>query len=46
MSVFFVVFCYVIFEVFYDLMFNEDSEIIDFYLEDFEVDLNGKKFVW
>lgn len=33
-------------EVFHDLMLNEDSEIIDFYPEDFEVDLNGKKFAW
>ncbi|KLU83375.1 5'-3' exoribonuclease 2 [Magnaporthiopsis poae ATCC 64411] len=32
--------------VFHDLMMNEDSEIIDFYPEDFEVDLNGKKFAW
>ena len=33
-------------EVFHDLMLNEDSEIIDFYPEDFEIDLNGKKFAW
>ncbi|KAI9149131.1 5'-3' exoribonuclease 2 [Paramyrothecium foliicola] len=33
-------------EVFHDLMLNKDSEIIDFYPEDFEVDLNGKKFAW
>lgn len=33
-------------EVFHDLMTNEDSEIIDFYPEDFEIDLNGKKFAW
>jgi 5'-3' exoribonuclease 2 len=33
-------------EVFHDLMLNEDSEIIDFYPEDFDVDLNGKKFAW
>lgn len=33
-------------EVFHDLMTNEDSEIIDFYPEDFEVDLNGKKMAW
>lgn len=33
-------------EVFHDLMLNEDSEIIDFYPEDFELDLNGKKFAW
>jgi len=32
--------------VFHDLMLEEDSEIIDFYPEDFEVDLNGKKFAW
>lgn len=33
-------------EVFHDLMTNEDSEIIDFYPEDFDIDLNGKKFAW
>lgn len=33
-------------EVFHDLMTNQDSEIIDFYPEDFEVDLNGKKMAW
>ena len=33
-------------EVFHPLMLNEDSEIIDFYPEDFEVDLNGKKMAW
>ncbi|TPX15223.1 uncharacterized protein E0L32_004781 [Thyridium curvatum] len=33
-------------EVFHDLMLNQDSEIIDFYPEDFEVDLNGKKMAW
>jgi 5'-3' exoribonuclease 2 len=33
-------------EVFHDLMTNEDSEIIDFYPEEFEVDLNGKKMAW
>lgn len=33
-------------EVFHDLMTNKDSEIIDFYPEDFEVDLNGKKMSW
>lgn len=33
-------------EVFHDLMTQEDSEIIDFYPEDFEVDLNGKKMAW
>ncbi|KAI9898168.1 hypothetical protein N3K66_006528 [Trichothecium roseum] len=33
-------------EVFHDLMLNEDSDIIDFYPEDFEVDLNGKKMAW
>lgn len=33
-------------DVFHDLMTNEDSEIIDFYPEDFDVDLNGKKMVW
>jgi 5'-3' exoribonuclease 2 len=33
-------------EAFHDLMLNPDSEIIDFYPEDFEVDLNGKKMAW
>ncbi|KKF94652.1 5'-3' exoribonuclease 2 [Ceratocystis platani] len=33
-------------EVFHDLMLNEESDIIDFYPEDFEVDLNGKKMAW
>lgn len=33
-------------EVFHDLMTNKDSEIIDFYPEEFEIDLNGKKMAW
>ncbi|KAK3997076.1 exoribonuclease 2 [Cladorrhinum sp. PSN332] len=33
-------------EVFHDLMTNEDSDIIDFYPEEFEIDLNGKKMAW
>ncbi|KAK2070903.1 hypothetical protein P8C59_005364 [Phyllachora maydis] len=33
-------------EVFHDLMTNEESDIIDFYPEDFVVDLNGKKMAW
>lgn len=33
-------------EIFHPLMSNPDSEIIDFYPEDFAVDLNGKKFAW
>lgn len=32
--------------VFRSLMEDEDSEIIDFYPEDFPIDLNGKKFAW
>ena len=33
-------------EPFQDLMTNPDSEIIDFYPEEFPIDLNGKKFAW
>ncbi|KAK1656507.1 XRN 5'-3' exonuclease N-terminus-domain-containing protein [Colletotrichum godetiae] len=33
-------------EVFHDLMLNEDSNVIDFYPSDFEIDLNGKKMAW
>ncbi|KAL9565336.1 hypothetical protein ACKAV7_010425 [Fusarium commune] len=33
-------------EVFHDLMLNPESNIIDFYPEDFEIDLNGKKMAW
>lgn len=33
-------------EAFHDLMTNEQSEIIDFYPEEFEIDLNGKKMAW
>ena len=33
-------------EVFHPLMTTASSEIIDFYPEDFEVDLNGKKMAW
>jgi 5'-3' exoribonuclease 2 len=33
-------------EIFHDLMSNPNSEIIDFYPEDFPLDLNGKKFAW
>ncbi|KAG6104861.1 5'-3' exoribonuclease 2 [Claviceps sp. LM454 group G7] len=32
--------------VFHPLMTEKDSEIIDFYPEDFAVDLNGKKMAW
>ncbi|KAG9805951.1 hypothetical protein KCU98_g22652, partial [Aureobasidium melanogenum] len=32
--------------VFHPLMTDEDSDIKDFYPEDFVVDLNGKKFAW
>jgi len=31
---------------FQDLMTNPESEIIDFYPENFPIDLNGKKFAW
>ena len=33
-------------KIFHPLMSEPDSEIIDFYPEDFPVDLNGKKFAW
>ncbi|KAM0789101.1 hypothetical protein ACM66B_003157 [Microbotryomycetes sp. NB124-2] len=33
-------------EPFQQLMIKEDSPIIDFYPEDFEIDMNGKKMIW
>lgn len=33
-------------EVFRNLMTHEDSDILDFYPEEFPIDLNGKKFAW
>lgn len=33
-------------EAFHPLMTDDDSDIKDFYPEDFHVDLNGKKFAW
>ncbi len=33
-------------EPFQALMINEDSPILDFYPESFEIDMNGKKMVW
>lgn len=33
-------------EIFRNLMSDPDSEIIDFYPEEFPVDLNGKKWAW
>jgi 5'-3' exoribonuclease 2 len=33
-------------KIFHPLMTDEDSEIIDFYPEEFPIDLNGKKFAW
>jgi len=32
--------------VFHELMTNQDSSIIDFYPETFEIDMNGKKMAW
>jgi 5'-3' exoribonuclease 2 len=31
---------------FQSLMVDEDSRILDFYPEDFEIDMNGKKMLW
>lgn len=31
---------------FQPLMVNEDSPILDFYPEDFQIDMNGKKMLW
>jgi 5'-3' exoribonuclease 2 len=33
-------------EAFQALMVDEDSSIIDFYPEDFKIDMNGKKMLW
>jgi 5'-3' exoribonuclease 2 len=33
-------------EPFQALMVDEDSSIIDFYPEDFKIDMNGKKMLW
>ncbi|WAQ91674.1 hypothetical protein PtA15_15A64 [Puccinia triticina] len=33
-------------EVYHELMMNDDSPIKDFYPEDFEIDMNGKKMLW
>ena len=33
-------------EAFQGLMVEEDSEIIDFYPEEFHIDMNGKKMLW
>lgn len=33
-------------EIFRDLMSNPESEIIDFYPEDFQIDMNGAKMAW
>ncbi|CAK9440956.1 uncharacterized protein LODBEIA_P48250 [Lodderomyces beijingensis] len=33
-------------EVFHPLMKDPDSEVIDFYPEEFEIDMNGKKMSW
>jgi 5'-3' exoribonuclease 2 len=33
-------------KAFQSLMVDEDSPIIDFYPEDFQIDMNGKKLLW
>ncbi|KAI1382754.1 exoribonuclease 2, partial [Hypoxylon trugodes] len=33
-------------DIFHNLMTDKDSPIIDFYPEEFEIDLNGKKMAW
>jgi len=33
-------------KVFQNLMVDEESSIIDFYPEDFQIDMNGKKMAW
>jgi 5'-3' exoribonuclease 2 len=33
-------------KAFQSLMVDEDSPIIDFYPEDFQIDMNGKKMLW
>ena len=33
-------------KAFQTLMVDEDSSILDFYPEDFEIDMNGKKMLW
>lgn len=33
-------------EVFHPLMTEGDSPILDFYPEDFQIDMNGKKMIW
>ncbi|EFP79344.2 5'-3' exoribonuclease 2 [Puccinia graminis f. sp. tritici] len=33
-------------DVYHDLMMNDDSPIKDFYPEEFEIDMNGKKMLW
>lgn len=33
-------------KAFQNLMIDEDSSIIDFYPEDFQIDMNGKKMAW
>lgn len=32
--------------IFHELMTSQDSPIIDFYPENFEIDMNGKKMAW
>lgn len=46
-SVLYCIFKYVSYLIwFVCLLYSQESPIIDFYPEDFKIDLNGKKFAW